>query len=37
MNNSTLCESDFYKVEDLKFDILKAKKSFKASSFKKRI
>jgi len=29
MNNSTLCESDFYKVEDLKFDILKLKKALK--------
>jgi len=27
MNNSTLCESDFYKVEDLKFDILKLRKA----------
>ncbi|MBO6481252.1 MAG: aspartyl/asparaginyl beta-hydroxylase domain-containing protein [Pelagibacteraceae bacterium] len=29
MNNSTLCESDFYKVEDLKFDILKLRKALK--------
>ena len=29
MNNSTLCESDFYKVEDLKFDILKLRKSLR--------
>jgi hypothetical protein len=27
MNNSILCESDFYKVEDLKFDILKLRKA----------
>ena len=27
MNNSTLCESDFFKVEDLKFDILKLRKA----------
>ena len=27
MNNSTLSESDFYKVEDLKFDILKLRKA----------
>jgi len=29
MNNSTLCESDFSKVEDLKFDILKLRKALK--------
>ena len=29
MNNSTLSESDFYKVEDLKFDILKLRKALK--------
>jgi hypothetical protein len=29
MNNSTLCESDFYKIEDLKFDILKLRKALK--------
>ena len=29
MNNSILCESDFYKVEDLKFDILKLRKALK--------
>ena len=29
MNNSTLCKSDFYKVEDLKFDILKLRKALK--------
>ena len=29
MNNSTLCESDFYKVENLKFDILKLRKALK--------
>jgi len=29
MNNSTLCESGFYKVEDLKFDILKLRKALK--------
>ncbi len=29
MNNSTLCESDFYKVGDLKFDILKLRKALK--------
>jgi hypothetical protein len=29
MNNSTLCESDFYKVEDLKFDILKLRKALR--------
>ena len=29
MNNSTLCESDFFKVEDLKFDILKLRKALK--------
>ena len=29
MNNSTLCESDFCKVEDLKFDILKLRKALK--------
>ncbi len=29
MNNSTLCESDFQKVEDLKFDILKLRKALK--------
>ena len=27
MNNSTLSESDFYKIEDLKFDILKLRKA----------
>ena len=29
MNNLTLCESDFSKVEDLKFDILKLRKALK--------
>ena len=29
MNNSTLSESDFYKIEDLKFDILKLRKALK--------
>ena len=29
MNNSTLCESNFYKVEDLKFDILKLRKALR--------
>jgi len=29
MNNSTLCGSDFSKVEDLKFDILKLRKALK--------
>ena len=29
MNNSTLCKSNFYKVEDLKFDILKLRKALK--------
>ena len=29
MNNLTLCESDFCKVEDLKFDILKLRKALK--------
>ena len=29
MNNSTLSESDFYKVEDLKFDILKLRKALR--------
>ena len=29
MNNSTLCESNFSKVEDLKFDILKLRKALK--------
>ena len=29
MNNSTLCKSDFYKVEDLKFDILKLRKALR--------
>ena len=29
MNNSILCKSDFYKIEDLKFDILKLRKALK--------
>jgi len=29
MNNSTLCKSNFYKVEDLKFDILKLRKALR--------
>ena len=29
MNNSILCESNFYKVEDLKFDILKLREALK--------
>ena len=29
MNNSTLCESNFYKVEDLKFDISKLRKALR--------
>ena len=36
MNNSTLCESDFYKVEDLKFDILKLRKALKQVLLRKK-
>jgi hypothetical protein len=36
MNNSTLCESDFYKVGDLKFDILKLRKALKQVLLRKK-
>ena len=36
MNNSTLSESDFYKVEDLKFDILKLRKALKQVLLRKK-